>query len=83
MENGWPLEVGRVGLLLPMGLHQNTIDIVGMTSFCRGSNSLDQGATDTEVAGLAHAIGGTNDRVDRGHREGVVSQANAIQFRAG
>src|SRR5580693_350837 len=73
-----PSEISEVRLLLPMGLHENAVDVVDVDDLVSGADGLDQ-ATDAEIAGLAqHAIGGTHDEVDGGLSEGVVAEADAV-----
>ena len=57
-------EVDEVGFLLPVGLHQDAVDVVDVDGLVGGADGLDQ-AADAEVAGLAQdAVGGADDEVD-------------------
>ena len=73
-------EVDEVGFLLPVGLHEDAVDVVDVDGLVGGADGLDQ-AADAEVAGLAQdAVGGADDQVDGGLREGVVAEADAVEF---
>ena len=55
--------VGEVGFLLPVGLHEDTVDGVDADGFVGAADGLDE-AADAEVAGLAEdAVGGSDDEV--------------------
>jgi len=63
-----------------MGLHEDAVDVVDVDGFVGGANGLDH-AADTEVAGLAqNAVGGADDEIDGRLREGVVAEADAVEF---
>ena len=63
-----------------MGLQENAVDVVDVDGLVGAADGLDQ-ATDTEIAGLAqHAVGGADDQVDGGLREGVVSKVCRAKF---
>ena len=80
MSQGRRSVIDQVGFLLPVRLHQDAVDVVDVNGFVGRANGLDQ-AADAEIAGLAQdAVGGADDQVDGGLREGVVSQADAVQF---
>ena len=67
------LVVDEVGFLLPMGLHENAVDVVDVDGFVGAADGLDQ-AADAEVAGLAQdAVGRADDEIDGGQSEGVLS----------
>src|SRR5271165_2108126 len=73
---GRPSEVGQIGLLLPVGLHQHAVDIVDIDGLGGTADGLDQ-AADAEVSGLTqHAVGTADDEIDGGPAEGVVPQAD-------
>ena len=77
---GRRLEVDEVGFLLPMGLHEDAVDVVDVDGFVGGANGLDH-AADAEIAGLAQdAVGGADDEIDGGAGEGVVSESDAVEF---
>ena len=58
--------VDEVGFLLPVGLHEDAVDVVDVDGLVGGADGLDQ-AADAEVAGLAQdAVGGADDEVDGG-----------------
>src|SRR5271156_3964709 len=64
--------IDEVGFLLPVGLHQDAVDVVDVDGLVGAADGLDQTA-DAEVAGLAqHAIGGADDEVHGRAAEGVV-----------
>jgi hypothetical protein len=70
----------EVGVLVPVGLHEDAVDVVDVDGLVGGADGLDQ-AADAEVAGLAQdAVGGADDEVDGGLREGVVSESGAVEF---
>src|SRR5271155_4514411 len=72
--------IDEVGFLLPVGLHQDAVDVVDVDGLVGAADGLDQTA-DAEVAGLAQdAVGGADDEIDGGLREGVVSEAGAVEF---
>ena len=65
---------------MPVGLHQDAVDVVDVYGLFGGADGLDQ-AADAEVAGLPqHPVGGANDEVDGGWREGVVAESDADEF---
>ena len=73
-------EVGEVGFLLPVGLQEDAVDDVDVDGFVGGADGLDH-AADAEVAGLAQdAVGGADDEINGGLREGVVAKSDAIEF---
>src|SRR5438105_8783711 len=58
--------VDEVGIFLPMGLHQDAVDVVDVDSSVLGADGFDQ-ATHREVSGLAEdAVGGADDEVEGG-----------------
>ena len=62
-----------------MGLHQYSVDVVDVDRLVGTSDGFDQ-AADREVAGLAeHPLGGADDEVNGGGREGVVAVENLQQ----
>jgi hypothetical protein len=72
--------IAEVGLLLPMGLHEDAVDVVDVDGSVSGADGFDE-ATDAEVAGLAqNAVGGTNDQVNGRLGEGVVSEPGPVEF---
>ena len=74
------LEVNEVGFFLPVGLHQDAVDVVDVDGFVGAPDGLDHTA-DAEVAGLAQdAVGGAHDQIDRRLSEGVVAKADAVEF---
>ena len=76
----WPSKVGEVGFFLPVGLHQDAVDVVDVDGLVGAADGLDQ-TTDTEVAGLAQdAVGGADDEVNGRSGEGVVAKSGAIEF---
>ena len=76
-------EVDEVGFLLPVGLHQDAVDVVDVDGLVGAADGLDQ-AADAQVAGLAqHAVGGADDQVDGRWREGVVAAGRRGRARAG
>src|SRR6185369_3935337 len=73
-------KVDEVGLLLPVRLQQHAVDIVDVDGLVRAADGLDQTAN-AQVARLAQdAVGGADDQVDGGRREGVVAQADAVEL---
>ncbi len=77
---GWVSVIDQVALLLPVRLHQHAVDVVDVDGLVGTADGLDQ-AADAEVAGLTqHAVGGAHHQLDGGQREGVVAQADAVQF---
>ena len=63
-----------------MRLHQNAVDVVDVDGFIRTADGLDH-AAHTEIAGLAQdAVGGADDQLDGGLREGVVPQPDAVEL---
>jgi hypothetical protein len=63
-----------------MRLHEDTVDVVDVDGFVGGANGLDH-AADAEVAGFAqNAVGGADDEIDGRLREGVVAEADAVEF---
>ena len=77
---GWVSVIDQVALLLPVRLHQHAVDVVDVDGLGGTADGLDH-AADAEVAGLTqNAVGRTHDQLDGGRREGVVAQADAVQF---
>src|SRR6516225_7425428 len=73
-------EVNQVGLLLPVGLQEDAVDVVDVNRFVGAADGLDH-AADAEVAGLAQdAVGAADDEIDGGAGEGVVSESDAVEF---
>ena len=65
---------------MPVGLQEDAVDVVDVDGLVGGADGLDQ-AADAEVAGLAQdAVGGADDQVDGGACEGVVAEADAVEF---
>jgi hypothetical protein len=65
---------------LPVRLQQHAVDVVDVDGLAGAADGLDQTAN-TQVAGLAeHAVGGADDQLDGGRREGVVAQTGAVEF---
>ena len=57
-------EVGEVGFLLPVGLHQNAVDVVEVDGPGGRADGLDQ-AAEAEVAGFAQdAISRADNEID-------------------
>src|SRR5271168_1368049 len=72
--------IDQVGLLLPMGLQEDAVDVVDVDGLAGTADGLDQ-AADTEVAGLAQdAVGRADDEIDGGAGEGVVPQSGAVEL---
>ena len=73
-------EVNQVGLLLPVGLQEDAVDVVDVNRFVGAADGLDH-AADAEIAGLAQdAVGGADDQVNGGAGEGMVSKSDAVEF---
>ncbi len=54
---------------------------MSMVRFCGRADGFDEAADAEGVAGLAQdAVGGADDEVDRGRREGVVAEAGMVEF---
>ena len=65
---------------MPVGLQEDAIDVVDVDGLVGGADGLDQ-AANAEITGLAQdAVGGADDQVDGEAREGVVAEANAVEF---
>lgn len=65
---------------MPVGLQEDAVDVVDVDGFVGGADGFDH-AADAEVAGLSQdAVGGADDEIDGGLREGVVAEADAVEF---
>lgn len=73
-------EIGEVAVFSPVRLDQDAVDDVNVDAFVRGTDGFEHAAQD-QVAGLAQdAVGRADDQVERGLGEGVVPEADAIEF---
>jgi hypothetical protein len=58
--------IDEVGFLLPVGLHQNAVDVVDVDIFVGRANGFNE-AADAEIAGLTqNAVSRTDDQIDGG-----------------
>ena len=65
---------------MPVGLHEDAVDVVDADGFVGAADGLDE-AADAEVSGLAEdAVGGADDEVDGRWGEGVVAESDAVEF---
>ena len=65
---------------MPVGLQEDAVDVVDVDGLVSGADGLDE-AADAEVAGLAQdAVGGADDQVHSWSCEGVMAEADAVEF---
>lgn len=63
-----------------MGLDEDAVDVVDVDGPIGGADGFEHRG-EAEIAGLAQdAVAGTDDKVDGGLGEGVVAQADAVEF---
>jgi hypothetical protein len=76
----WWSVIGEIGVFLPVGLHEDAVDDVDVDGACGGADGFDE-AADAEIASFPQdAVGGTDDEVDGGLREGIVAESGVIEF---
>jgi hypothetical protein len=69
-----------IGFLLPVGLQEDAVDVFDVDGFVGSADGFDH-AADAEVASLAQdAVDGADDEIDGGLREGMVAEADAVEF---
>jgi predicted dehydrogenase len=68
--------VDEVGVLVPVGLHQDAVDVVDVDGLGGAADGLDQ-AADTEIAGLTqHAVGKVTLRNAQGETDVPLDHEN-------
>src|SRR5271155_3238960 len=72
--------IDQVGLLLPVGLQEDAVDVVDVDGLAGAATPLNQ-APEAEMGGLARHAGGRGEEgVDGGAGEGVVPQSGAVEL---